>query len=143
MESYLWVEQYRPKKVASCILPKSLKANFEELHNEYNIQFTEKEEIKMVKMISTFPIIINDTTQSLDIKTLSRFMYQLTFQFNKFYEKCPVLIEDKEIRTMRLMIVKSYQITMKILSELLDIDISIMCDPKIRNKMKIIVNCDK
>ena len=30
MESYLWVEQYRPKKVASCILPKSLKANFEE-----------------------------------------------------------------------------------------------------------------
>ena len=97
------------------------KANFEELHNEYNIQFTEKEEIKMVKMISTFPIIINDTTQSWDIKTLSRFMYQLTFQFNKFYEKCPVLIEDKEIRTMRLMIVKSYQITMKILSELLDI----------------------
>ena len=30
MESYLWVEQYRPKDVSSCILPKNLKDTFTE-----------------------------------------------------------------------------------------------------------------
>ena len=30
METFLWVEQYRPKDVESCILPKELKETFVE-----------------------------------------------------------------------------------------------------------------
>jgi DNA polymerase III delta prime subunit len=37
MESYLWVEQYRPKDVSSCILPKNLKDTFIEFVESDNI----------------------------------------------------------------------------------------------------------
>ena len=37
MESYLWVEQYRPKDVGSCILPKNLKDTFTEFVESNNV----------------------------------------------------------------------------------------------------------
>ena len=37
MESFLWVEQYRPKNVESCILPKDLKDTFVEFVKQGNI----------------------------------------------------------------------------------------------------------
>ena len=37
MECYLWVEQYRPKDVSSCILPKNLKDTFTEFVESDNI----------------------------------------------------------------------------------------------------------
>ena len=30
METFLWVEEYRPKNVESCVLPKNLKTTFSE-----------------------------------------------------------------------------------------------------------------
>tara|TARA_R110000765_G_scaffold4163_1_gene13285 strand:+ start:641 stop:1576 length:936 start_codon:yes stop_codon:yes gene_type:complete len=37
MESYLWVEKYRPKDVGSCILPKNLKDTFTEFVESNNV----------------------------------------------------------------------------------------------------------
>ena len=37
MESFLWVEQYRPKNVESCILPKDLKDTFNKFVKQGNI----------------------------------------------------------------------------------------------------------
>ncbi len=37
METFLWVEQYRPKNVESCILPKELKKTFSEFVNQGKI----------------------------------------------------------------------------------------------------------
>ena len=34
METFLWVEQYRPKDVVSCVLPKDLKDTFSEFVNQ-------------------------------------------------------------------------------------------------------------
>ena len=36
-EHILWVEKYRPKKIADCILPDSLKATFQEYVNRKEI----------------------------------------------------------------------------------------------------------
>jgi len=37
METFLWVEQYRPKNVESCILPKDLKDTFVEFVKQGSI----------------------------------------------------------------------------------------------------------
>ena len=37
MENYLWVEEYRPSDVNSCILPQSLKDTFREFIEKGNI----------------------------------------------------------------------------------------------------------
>ena len=37
METFLWVEQYRPKTVDDCILPQSLKGTFKEFVESGNI----------------------------------------------------------------------------------------------------------
>ena len=37
MESFLWVEQYRPKDVETCILPKELKKTFSEFVKKGNV----------------------------------------------------------------------------------------------------------
>ena len=37
MAEYLWVENYRPKTVDDCVLPKSLKSTFQEFVNEGRI----------------------------------------------------------------------------------------------------------
>jgi len=34
METFLWVEEYRPKDVVSCVLPKELKDTFSEFVNQ-------------------------------------------------------------------------------------------------------------
>ena len=36
-EDFLWVEKYRPRKIADCILPEELKSTFQEFVNNGNI----------------------------------------------------------------------------------------------------------
>ena len=36
-EEFLWVEKYRPRKIADCILPEDLKATFQQFVNDGNI----------------------------------------------------------------------------------------------------------
>lgn len=47
-------------------------------------------------------------SEKLSVKELAKYMYELTLQFNKFYEECPVLSEREELKKNRLLIVKSY-----------------------------------
>ena len=81
----------------------------------------ETEEKELIRLISSFPLVIKECAENLQIKPLAKFMYELTLYFNKFYEKCPVLVKDPEIRENRLILVKSYVKVMEILGQLLAI----------------------
>ncbi len=37
METFLWVEQYRPKDIESCVLPKNLKDTLHDFVSEGNV----------------------------------------------------------------------------------------------------------
>ena len=38
METFLWVEEYRPKNVESCVLPKNLKTTFSEFVKDQSLK---------------------------------------------------------------------------------------------------------
>lgn len=77
-------------------------------------------EDRILMMISKFRLKLINVSKTLEIKPLSRYIYDLSLLFNEFYEKCPILREpDDKIRERRLMITKAYHEIMKTSSELL------------------------
>jgi arginyl-tRNA synthetase len=70
--------------------------------------------------ISKLDMIMEDAAKNLNPKILARYAYKLAVKFNLFYEKTPVLREpnpDKVV--LRLALVKTFEIVMKKLFELL------------------------
>jgi arginyl-tRNA synthetase len=83
---------------------------------------SEDSEISLMKEIAKFDLILEDATKNLNPKVVARYAYRLSVKFNYFYEKVPVLREsNKEKTTLRLALVKSFDITMKNVFELLGI----------------------
>ena len=91
-----------------------LKINFELL--------SEDSEISFLMEIIKFDMIIEDATKNLNPKVLARYAYRLAVKFNFFYEKVPVLREPNIEKVMlRLALVKSFEITMRNVFEILGI----------------------
>ena len=75
---------------------------------------SEESEISLLMDITKFDMIIEDATKNLNPKVLARYAYRLAVKFNYFYEKVPVLREaDPEKVVLRLALVKSFEVTMK------------------------------
>ncbi|MCH8022978.1 MAG: arginine--tRNA ligase, partial [Thaumarchaeota archaeon] len=67
------------------------------------------QEFALVKALSKFDIILEETTQNLSPNTVARYCYDLANTFNIFYEKIPVLREeDAQIRMARLALVTAF-----------------------------------
>jgi arginyl-tRNA synthetase len=88
-----------------------------------NINFSllsEESETSLLMEISKLDMIMEDAAKNLNPKILARYAYKLAVKFNLFYEKTPVLREpnpDKVV--LRLALVKTFEIVMKKLFELL------------------------
>lgn len=83
---------------------------------------SEESEISFLMEIIKFDMIIEDATKNLNPKVLARYAYRLAVKFNFFYEKVPVLREANiEKVTLRLALVKSFEITMRNVFEILGI----------------------
>jgi arginyl-tRNA synthetase len=68
----------------------------------------------LVKAISKFDIVLEESARMLDPKLIARYAYKLATAFNLFYEKVPVLKEnDKEIMYSRLALVKAFGVSLK------------------------------
>ena len=71
----------------------------EEFINQKNdtIRFdllNQKIELDLIKEISRFDIIIEETLNTLNPKILARYANKLSTKFNSFYENLPVLLRD-------------------------------------------------
>ena len=83
---------------------------------------SEESEISLLMDITKFDMIIEDATKNLNPKVLARYAYRLAVKFNYFYEKVPVLREaDPEKVVLRLALVKSFEVTMKNVFDILGI----------------------
>jgi arginyl-tRNA synthetase len=83
---------------------------------------SEDSEISLLMDITKFDMIIEDATKNLNPKVLARYAYRLAVKFNYFYEKVPVLREaDPEKVVLRLALVKSFEVTMKNVFDILGI----------------------
>lgn len=72
-----------------------------------------EEETLLLKMVSEFPAKVRDAAEGLDVKSLTRYAYDLTLQFNKFYETCPILTSEPATMNARLLLVKAYTQTLR------------------------------
>ncbi|MBT5023584.1 arginine--tRNA ligase [Candidatus Woesearchaeota archaeon] len=82
----------------------------------------EDSELEMVKLLSQFGIKIEEAAKNYKPSTVAQYLIQVAQQFNEFYHKCQVIGEDAELTKVRIRIVESVKLVIKMGLELLAID---------------------
>ncbi|MEM3467911.1 MAG: arginine--tRNA ligase [Nitrososphaerota archaeon] len=72
----------------------------------------EKQEIALLREISLFPLVVEESVKLMLLKKLANYAYSLASAFNNFYESCPVLTDEEETMKFRLSLIRAYLITM-------------------------------
>jgi len=72
-------------------------------------------EYRIIKHLSKFAIVIEDTTKKMEPKLIAQYAYELATMFNLFYEKLPILKEnDVDISNARISLVEAIRLILKI-----------------------------
>jgi arginyl-tRNA synthetase len=72
-------------------------------------------EYSIIKHLSKFAIIVEDTTKNMEPKLISQYAYELATLFNLFYEKLPILKEaDANISNARISLVEAIRLILKV-----------------------------
>lgn len=96
--------------------------DFEQLGENPDIRLAEESEITLAKFLSQFGEVIQEVEQNLLPNRLCDYLYELSRQFNRFYENCPVLKAERLSRTTRLLLCHVTAKTLKLGLSLLGID---------------------
>jgi len=71
-------------------------------------------EYRLIKHLSKFAIILEETTKNMEPKLIAQYAYELATMFNLFYEKLPILKESNaEISNARISLVEAIRLTLK------------------------------
>lgn len=81
-----------------------------------------EQEFMLIKKLSEFDNCINKAVETYSPNIIANYAYELAQAFSIFYENCPVLNADKELRNARLLLVKSFHTTLKTALYLLGIE---------------------
>lgn len=91
--------------------------------NESDASLLTEHDHELVKVLSKFDLAVEEAASLLSPKSIAKYAYELATTFNSFYEKCPVIHEDdKRLKNVRLLLVKSYKEVMKDTLNLLGIE---------------------
>lgn len=90
------------------------------LNPDYSL---EKEEVFLVLKINEFKEKVSLAYAGYKSHVITNYVLELSHLFNKFYTTCPVLVEDENIKNTRLLIIKSFLITLENALDLLGIKI--------------------
>ncbi len=71
------------------------------------------DEINLLKLLQQFPQITLQAGKSLTPHIIAFYLFELAQAFNKFYNENKVLVDDEDIRTMRLKLVEATSIVLK------------------------------
>jgi arginyl-tRNA synthetase len=78
-------------------------------------------EVQLIDIISQFPMVVQRAAELYKPLQISNLAYDLARAFNDFYNKCPVLQSDPEVRAFRLRLVTASRIAIANALNLLDI----------------------
>lgn len=83
-------------------------------------QLTDGMEFRLIKHLSKYAIVIDDTIKNMEPKLIAQYAYELATLFNLFYEKLPILKEsDAGISNARISLVEAIR-------KMLEINISLV-----------------
>lgn len=98
------------------------KGNFK-LENEVDYSLLkEEEEVDLVRLLYNFPQIVLDAFEKYEPSFITRHVAEIAKTFNKFYNSCPILSVDEDLRKARLCLVYATKIAIKTGLELLGIE---------------------
>ncbi|KKQ73891.1 MAG: Arginine-tRNA ligase [Berkelbacteria bacterium GW2011_GWB1_38_5] len=105
--------QYAYARIAS-ILAKIKNQNAKIISNDQITKLLkEPEEIALIKQLAKLPNLVEEIGQSYQIQKLPFYATELANAFHGFYEKCPVLQAEAEVKLARLQLLKATQIVLK------------------------------
>ena len=110
--------QYAYARISS-ILKKNKKIN---LKADLKL-LKEKEEIKLLKVVSNFPESLNKATIELRPHIIATYLYTLAQKFNEYYHIHQILKADKKIRDARILLISAIRQVIKNGLSLLGIDV--------------------
>ena len=58
----------------------------------------EKEEIELIKTLGNFPNLVKEATEQLKPNLIANYIFNLAAQFSAFYNNCPVLKAEENIK---------------------------------------------
>ena len=73
----------------------------------------EEDEINIIRLLHQFPDIIIDAMEKLEPSFITRHITEISKAFNKFYNSCPILSVEEELKNARLMLVFATKTTIK------------------------------
>ncbi|MBU3934461.1 arginine--tRNA ligase, partial [Patescibacteria group bacterium] len=96
---------------AMSVLRKAKNFKIRALFKENDLK--EEKEIKLLKALIHFPEIIKEAAKNYSPNLLCNYLFNLSQELNNFYEALPVLKAEKEIRLVRLALIKAVTIVLK------------------------------
>lgn len=68
----------------------------------------EEEETRLIKVLHVFPNVISEASQAYSPAVLANYLYELTKEYNSFYQQCPILNESNQgLKASRILISRS------------------------------------
>lgn len=91
-----------------------------------NIDFSDydinDDELSLIKTIYKFKDILVESANKYEVSILTRYICELSKNFNKFYNSCPINNQEEKIKTYRLILTYCANRTIKIALKLLGIE---------------------
>ena len=81
-----------------------------------------EEEVDLVRLLYNFPQVVLDAYEKLEPSFIARHVAEIAKTFNKFYNSCPILSADENLRKARLCLVFVTKTAIKTGLELLGIE---------------------
>jgi len=90
----------------------------------YKVKELTEHEKTLVKILSRFPQITEQSSNDLKPNHICNYVYELATVFNNFYENCPVMkAKDEGLKNFRLALVDATRIVLKNALNLIGIDV--------------------
>ncbi len=87
------------------------------------VNLEQETELLLGKHLVQFPDVLEEVARDLFPNRLCQYLFDLSQKFNKFYETCPVLVQEEEERASRLALCNLTAATLKLGLELLGIPV--------------------
>ncbi|MEG1363269.1 MAG: arginine--tRNA ligase [Clostridia bacterium] len=79
---------------------------------DFNYKYND-DEINLIKLLSNYEKIINEAAQNYEPSILTRYIINIASSFSTYYNKTQILVDDKDTKCARLLLIKSISIILK------------------------------
>lgn len=110
--------QYTYARIKSVLNKADYKSN---LNINYDL-FSERE-ISLIKTLKQYPVVVLEAAERYKLSAIANYLIKVCQQFNEFYQNCPIIKEQEDIKNARLLLSQATSLILKDGLSLLDIEV--------------------